>query len=365
MMRHLLIVLAVLVFGSMPLFASTPPLGCDVQKNTWQATHIVVVEGGKVVESWTGDLKPGDPIPENVAGLAKIPPPPFDPARLVTGEEPPVVSGKRMVLFLAHVPEYGGDPKKLIWMGATAGGFLDRSESPATVAWLEGDRAYTVDGTYLRGRAAYALRKDGSIAGLKQRVAIGLAIRAQFEAAKADKDLEKRAERIVALIPIAEKYAGTWALGDCTVELANCGAAAIPIFVDWMSHSNPEYRDHAKWGLKELGVGPIDGVIKLLDGEIQCWRAFAREAKSELTLNDVLGGSPRPPSPNRLHLVLEAVRAMKLSAADQERVRKHTGLVELDRILRDLADTKQDESDMAKARETLRDILAGKFRHPE
>jgi len=52
---------------------------------------------------------------------------------------------------------------------------------------------------------------------------------------------------------------------------------------------------------------------------------------------------------------------MKLSAADQERVRKHTGLVELDRILRDLADTKQDESDMAKARETLRDILAGKF----
>src|SRR5262245_42093587 len=90
----------------------------DPQKNTWNATHIVVAEGGKVVESWKGDLKAGDPLPEHAARFTRVPVPGPDPWSKLTGEKPPVVSGKRMVLFLAHVPQEGQDPKTLVWMGA-------------------------------------------------------------------------------------------------------------------------------------------------------------------------------------------------------------------------------------------------------
>ena len=37
----------------------------DAQHNTWNATHIVVVEGGKVIECWKGGLKAGDALPKS------------------------------------------------------------------------------------------------------------------------------------------------------------------------------------------------------------------------------------------------------------------------------------------------------------
>src|SRR4051794_23519793 len=105
-----------LAAAPVPGFAEVAPLDADVRSLTWRATHIVVVEDGSVVESWEGDLKPGAELPDGAAGFARIKPPAFDRHWLDrSGEAPPAVSGKRRVLFLAHVPRYGGADRDPEW----------------------------------------------------------------------------------------------------------------------------------------------------------------------------------------------------------------------------------------------------------
>ena len=343
-------------------WAETAPLGFDAHKNTWNATHIVVVDDGKVAESGTGDLKVGAALPDGAARFARIPVPGPDPwpARWgLPAEKLPPISGKRMVLFLAFVPRQFAGSKEPVWMGADSAGHHDDPVRPATVAWVEGDRVYTAVG--VDGDGTYALTADGGIAGLKQKVDVGLALRAQFDIARVDPDLKRRAERLDVLTPLVAKYADFSAVGDCAIELVRCGAPAGPVFTRWALEGKGGDEDSGLWGLSRLGDLGMDGMLKVLDREVEYWTAVAGRPRPGRAARDVTAQGASPRSPNRLYHVLYHARAMKLSPANRERLTKHPGLIELDRLVTTPPGLMPESSDMKSAHGILRDILAGKL----
>jgi hypothetical protein len=332
----------------------------EPQHNTWNATHIVVVEDGKVVESWKGDLKTGATLPEGAARFTRIRVPGPDPWQKSSGDKPPTVTGKRMVLFLAHVPQQGGDPKTPVWMGAYAPGHPSIEVTAADVAWVEGDRVYTAYQPINPG--GYALTESGGIAGLRQRVDVGLALRAQFEAAKADKDPAKRAERLAVLTPFVSNYAGYYGVSDCFEALGTCGRTAVPLLTKWATEHKGKFRGEAFNALTRLGDDGFDAVTKILDAEARYWKAALGSLRPGKTVRDLPPESFDQSRPNQLYHALSAAARMKLSAENQERLQKHPGLRELDDLLGTKPWARPEKSDMATAYEALRVIVTGKFR---
>jgi hypothetical protein len=355
MAGRLTLTLLVLPFLSVPASAEELP-EFDPHLSTWKATHIVVTEGGKVVESWKGDLKVGDALPEGVAPLTKMPVPGLAPWVKQSGEPAKAVSGKRMVLFLAYaVPRNTGD-KKPVWLGAN----WRSPPREADVVWIEDDHVYSV--YQPRNPGGYELIRGGSVAGLKQRVDLGLAVRAQFDAARAEPDLARRVERLAAVQAVVAAYVGYYGVHDLTEELRKCGTAAVPYLAGWAADRNEDHWSAALYALARVGDDAFDAMVKILDQEVQYWKAVAEEGRPEE------GTDRRTPArahvthaPYRLHSVLQAAHGMRLSARNKERLRSHTGLQELDKVI-GKPGMKQDEATMAAAREILRAILAGKSR---
>src|SRR5262245_18252706 len=357
MSQRLLASLVAVVAIPVPGIASVAPPDFNAQNLTWASTDIVVVEGGKVVESWKGNLKPGDKLPDGAAEVAAIRIPDFDTDSIPMGAKPPVVTGKRMVLFLAHVPSYGAESKKPVWMDAHCPGFPSYPPSPAGVAWVEGDRVYTVVGVH--GSGAYALRADGTVAGLKEKIELGLSLQARFEAAKADRDAERRADRLVALLPTISAYSDLWALGDLIVEIGRCGKAGVPHLARWAVEPRGKYTSDAMCALCQTGDVGLDAVTKILDAETGYWKGVAAGLKPGQTVRRIAPNTFSPwGTPNGLYHLLSAVRRLKLSAGGEKRIREHPGLVELDRLLTTQPAMKLVKSDMEPAHEILQKILA-------
>ena len=80
MTRHRAIAAGLVMLTSAAASAEILP-HFDPQSHTWKATHIVVVGEGKVIESWKGNLKVGDALPDGVARFTRIPLPKPDPWR--------------------------------------------------------------------------------------------------------------------------------------------------------------------------------------------------------------------------------------------------------------------------------------------
>ena len=105
-------VILVLLCGSHSLTSAGIRPSFGLEGNTWNATHIVVVTEGKtidgifrVLESWKGDLNPGDTIkvPELASFKAESSRTVSDPWYQKPGTNPGlVVTGDRMVLFLKN-----------------------------------------------------------------------------------------------------------------------------------------------------------------------------------------------------------------------------------------------------------------------
>jgi hypothetical protein len=349
----------VLALAPLPALAAIPGRGFDLPNHTWAATHIVLVENEKVVESWKGDLKIGANLPDGAAAYARIKPPAFSPDWLKTaGQQPPAPTGKRMLLFLAHMPRYG--EKEAVWMGAECPGFPRHPPSADTVAWVEGDRVYTIGG---RDQAWMdGLGSPDSLANLKEEVDRGLKLQKLFEAASADPDLEKRVGRLVALLPSVADYADLWGEFDAFPALTRCGKAAVPILARWAVDPQGRYRHEAMPALCRIGDDAVDAVLKILDVEMGQWTVVAAALQVGQTVQGLQGSEIAPwRSPNGLNHLLGSVRAMKISAANQKRIREHPGLVELDRLMTTHPGMKPPKSDMESVHPVLRDILAGKF----
>lgn len=350
---------------SCPTLASASVLAYyDDQESTWQASHIVFVEDGKVKESWKGDLKVSQKLPEGASIFTELVvpgPSPLDPG---AEKKPNPVTGRRLVIFLKRGVPFGSEDKKLVWMAARQVQAFNEINAVADVAWVEGERIFTVFQPIRPG--GYELEENGSLTSLKQRVDLGIALRSLFDSAKADSDLRKRADRLAALAPTLATYAGTRAVNDCAIELSGCGASAAPIFTRWITDpsGNYQYRVSGLWGLSQLGDLGIDGMISILDSETAYWKAVAAELKGR-SVRDVTGKGIYTRVPNHLYHLLAQVRRMKLSEANQERLKSHKGLLELDRLLREVPGMKPEKSDMVEVHKILQDILAGRFRKDE
>jgi hypothetical protein len=335
--------------------------GFDAPNLTWAATHIVLVEGEKVVESWAGDLKPGDELPDGAAAYARIRPPRLDPDWVkASGRKPPVLPGKPMVLFLAYVPDETEEDKRRVWMGAECPGFPSHPPSARNVAWVEGDRVYVLGGMnheWLEG-----LGSPGTLAGLREQVGLGRALRARFDAAKAEPDPAKRADRLAALAPAVVTYAGLWGKYDAFDPVAGCGAAGVPHLVRWATDPEGKARHEARSALCRTGDAGVGAVLTVLDGQVRYWTGAADRLKPGQAAGDLSGNPQNPWAGNGLYHLLVGVRAMRLSADNQKRVREHPGLAELDRLLEARPELKAGLVRMDDAHRRLRDIRAGRFR---
>lgn len=138
----------------LPIFTHAETLpSFQLEWFAWQATHIVLVTEGEkidgvvtVLESWRGDLKPGDTL--NLPELAKFAP---EDARQVIDPDPrpnasknsTQVTGKRMVLFLCKTALLELDDykrtraKEKEWVGCGFG------ELKYSTTWLDNNSAYS------------------------------------------------------------------------------------------------------------------------------------------------------------------------------------------------------------------------------
>jgi hypothetical protein len=361
---HSRLLFAIVVLGFWPAISTAGVLpSFDAHGNVWMATHIVVTEGGKVVESWKGDLNVGDTLPEGAAKFTRIAVPDVESGWELPGQKLAKVTGKRMILFLAYRAPEGEDPKKPVWMGATWSTYLfNQVYSTISVAWVEGDDVYTaVDGGLVSG-SRYALIKKGTVAGLKQRADLGLALKAEVAAATAEKDLGRRADRLVAIAPFAEKY-HSYALSDCLEAISSCGKAGVPHLIRWAYDQNAQYRSEAFGALCSLGDEGFDGVAMLLTDEAGFWSSALHRLEPAESIDHFLYRDRCPASrgPHHLRSLLSMVHWMKLSKENRERLRNLTALKKLDKTL-DEPGMKPEKTPMIEAHEILKDILAGKFK---
>jgi hypothetical protein len=142
--------LILLAIGPIPLDAGIRP-SFDLDRCSWNATHIVLVqttanEGvASVVESWKGDLEPGDSIEvpelkpnENAVPLSSYPKPAgFDlqDKSGISEQIPRQPIGSRMILFLKKQEgSSAGTPMK--WGPASGGGMK------VSALWIDGGKAF-------------------------------------------------------------------------------------------------------------------------------------------------------------------------------------------------------------------------------
>jgi|GEM_PF-1992308 len=360
MTGRLLLASIVVAMHPMSLSASIGPI-FDSHENTWDATHIVVVEGEKIVASWKGDLKPGTTLPSGADRFARIPVPPLGRLLNPPREKAAAAIGKHRVLFLAHMPQQGDETKKPMWMAADSAGHPSNPTSITSVAWIEGERVYYAG--QMSNPGELVLCELGSLSELKQRVDLGIALRDLFDLAKRDGDAKRCAVRLGVLAPTLASYSRTGGVRDCASELIRCGESAVSIFTRWIVDPGGKYqfRESGLWGLSQLGDIGIDGMIGVLNEETAYWKTVAAELKGR-SVRDVTGKGLFTRVPSHLYHLLAQVRNMKLSEANQERLKSHKALLELDRLLREVPGMKPEKSEMVEVHKILQDILAGKFR---
>lgn len=179
------------------------------------ATHVVVVDpAGKVLESWRGDLKPGDllPVKEFHLPLAGVE---FNFFR--EGAAPQKLSGDRRALFLIRgVPYFdrghqvgGWSPAN--WMG----------EWNVSALWLEAGNAYGLEQWMNPGPQHFS--RFSSEAEAKQLVLdANKAVADLFAKARAERALVARAELLAG---VARKYPGF--APEALAALEWCGADAV------------------------------------------------------------------------------------------------------------------------------------------
>jgi hypothetical protein len=232
---------------------------CEVR-----ASHVVVVDdAGKVLESWRGDLRPGDVLP--VADF-HLKAPPVSRFGKVEGA-PEKISGKRMILFLTRgEPKFGRGLVVGSWTGANWFGNFDIS-----TAWVEGGHVFVAEQFINPGPVE--LSHQGTEAEFKKQiVGVDRAVSDLFAKARAEKKLPERAK---ILADIVARYPGFAPAALAGLEW--CGADAVPalraLVRDEKSPGvgDPELRG-AYLVLGKLGEPSRDVLMEHLADQLRMWK---------------------------------------------------------------------------------------------
>jgi hypothetical protein len=197
----------------------------DVVDASRHASHLVVVEDGKVVESWIGDLKPGTqllpagekPSPMNVEysfrGIGVVDEAEQERLLAKRGLKRVIaVSGKRMVLFLARENPESWESKKL------------NSRPEYNTVWLEEGQAFAIM-QWINPGPSGLQPLNMTEAELKSAVQEIHTVHHEIQPLLKERDRAKRAEALVKMLDPETK----WRNREVHEALRTCGPAAWPV----------------------------------------------------------------------------------------------------------------------------------------
>jgi hypothetical protein len=212
-----------------------------------KATHIVVASEGEqidgklsVVESWKGDLQPGDTI--EVPELAQFAAQETRTLRVYpNGREYGVVTGDRMVLFLVKSLDWlkpDSDELKTTWLPASYPDYVPTGTDPSkvldnvydnavrmriSVLWIEDGKAYAYSQRVNPGPLALADSGWGDARTVQKHVKDWLDIQNALSAINTMHDPDERVNQVIAFACENPDQ-----LGDAVEIAAGAGDAAIP-----------------------------------------------------------------------------------------------------------------------------------------
>jgi hypothetical protein len=230
------------------------------------ASHVVVVDNtGKVLESWRGDLKPGDLLPlaefhlklEREVGL---------PVR--EEGEPDRVTGKRLVLFLKRGgPKPSGGQVAGSWGPAHYSGQLDVS-----MLWIEDRRAFALEQPGNPG--PQMIWPEGTEATFKKHVKQCNEVVANwFAKARATENLAERAKILVYIVTTFPGFAP-----EAFAGLEWCKGAALPalrtLFKPTLTTGHQEILA-AYLLMARMGESVHEDFLKECDLQLEQWKQNA------------------------------------------------------------------------------------------
>jgi hypothetical protein len=232
------------------------------------ATHVVVTDGtGKVLESWRGDLKPGDLLP-----LKEFHIPPGGVVSKFGRKEgaPERVTGKRLVLFLIRgMPMYDRGQQVGSWAPAHWVGDFDVS-----VLWIEDGHAFALEQWINPG--PQQITHAGTEAEFKKLVeGVNRAVHDLLAKARAETSL---AERSKILAGIAEKYPGF--APEAFAGLEWCGAdavAAMRPLVDGKQLVGDPVIFGVYSTMAKIGAPARDDLLRHLAGQLATWKELSQQ----------------------------------------------------------------------------------------
>lgn len=274
---RLLLALIVFSTSSKGAFTATGDPAFSLDYCAWGATHIVVVTEGekidgkvRVLESWKGDLKPGEEI--TIPELAE-----FAPAKKRVISDwlrrkknlPDAVSCSRMVLFLVRNPEKAvpGKPDKP-WL-PTEGIWGGKIGMEFSVAWIESDEAIAFDRPWNPGDAVLLPQGQNECA-MKCRVDEVLDARSAYDAALRQADSAKFA---AALPTILRTYCHP-ATRAVFARLEKDGKGSLPAIRSVLQNESLLHchSDAIKSLVEVGGAGVGAELTTLLKAELEFWK---------------------------------------------------------------------------------------------
>lgn len=275
--KPVFLLLAFMLF--LPAAFARSSLTFQPRRFVWHATHIVIatereiIDGElTVIESWYGDLKPGEFI--SVPGLAEFAEP---ETRRIRGRPPPgtmdavegveYVTGNRMILFLKRLSPGEDDGKK---SGNTSGKW-DPAYSQSmkfNAAWVEKDRVFAFGlGPFSDG--CILCDQDFTEGKLRSWIEQDMRDREELEKAIA---IENPSERAAAL----KKHAYHWLLDVYRIvfkELEKCGTIALPVLRELLEdESISDRHDEIVDVFARVGGNSVEGeLVDMLAAQLRFW----------------------------------------------------------------------------------------------
>ncbi len=277
-----LFLLVVSTAASAAIQPSFSPEGCS-----WRATDIVVVTEGsridgnfKVLETWKGDLKPGQTI--SVPELAQFR---EKDARSVYADpwvekegdsRPRFVSGERMILFLRDANKVQDDSvydrwrigesdvSTLRWKPTNPMG----TEMKYSTAWIENGKVYCF--VQIENPGDPVIISAGTETDLKTEIDCVISTQTGLNTALAIPDVATRAESLEPFAKDSISYASDRAFAGLT----ECGEAALPVLRRILENESlGELHEYAVEAFAKAGgkaVGPE--LTTRLEKEVEFWK---------------------------------------------------------------------------------------------
>lgn len=277
--------LLLLVIGSgLRLYGALHP-SFALDNCSWYATHIFLacsdgeqIDGNLVVlESWKGDLSPGDHIqlPELASFNSRESRVIKSSPERETGSPPQCVTGSRIVLFLRRVPTNVAENRELtghqssssrVWQPASNVGMN------LSLIWVEGDRTFGFRQLTLEEPSVLTALGKSEIE-IRMRVSDLLDLHERFDAALSIDDSARRAESLEPFL-LSDLF---WVKETAFDEMQKCGNSALPVLLRMLADESllrlhrEVVESLGKVGGKEVG----ERITRLVLEELDFWRATA------------------------------------------------------------------------------------------